>query len=186
MAPISGLFTTVTPAASFNVGRSFALRPVKIALFYSDLRDEYDQVVTWEEGDFEQLFRVYLWDESYFTTVNESDIIGGALSPSTSPRRAPVFNPATGEQTAELPLSTAAELDAAVAAAKLALPEWADTTPLKRARVMFRFVDLVNAEFSFGLADFSDQFLLHFDQRLACVKGEQQGVDHLLFGDFVR
>ncbi len=80
MAPISGAFTTATPAASFDVDRSFALRPVKIALFYSDLRDEYDQVVTWEEGDFEQLFRVYLWDEQYFTTVSETDIISGVLS----------------------------------------------------------------------------------------------------------
>ena len=80
MAPISGAFTTITTAASFDVDRSFALRPVKIALFYSNLRDEYDQVVTWEEGDFEQLFRVYLWDEQYFATVNETDIISGVLS----------------------------------------------------------------------------------------------------------
>ena len=48
--------------------------------------------------------------------------IGGALARSTSPRTAPIFNPATGEQSAILPLSTSAELDAAVAAAKLAFP----------------------------------------------------------------
>jgi len=41
------------------------------------------------------------------------NIIGGVATPSTSPRSAPVFNPATGEQSAVLPLSTAAELDAA-------------------------------------------------------------------------
>ena len=58
------------------------------------------------------------------------NIIGGAAAKSTSPRSAPVFNSATGEQSAILPLSTAAELDAAVAAAKLALPEWAATPPL--------------------------------------------------------
>jgi len=80
LAPISGDFTTATAAAPFDVGRSFALRPAKIALFYSTLRDEYDQVITWEEGDFEQLFRVYLWDESLFTTVSESDIISGVLT----------------------------------------------------------------------------------------------------------
>ena len=80
IAPISGAFTTTVTAADFDVDRSFALRPVKIALFYSSLRDEYDQVVTWEEGDFEELFRVYLWDESYFSTVSESDIISGALA----------------------------------------------------------------------------------------------------------
>ena len=55
-----------------------------------------------------------------------------------------MFNPATGEQSAILPLSTAAELDAAVAAAKLALPAWADTPPLKRARFMFRFKELLD------------------------------------------
>ena len=71
--------------------------------------------------------------------------IGGVLSKSTSPRTAPVFNPATGEQQAILPLSTAAELDAAVAAAKLALPAWADMPPMRRARFMFRFKQLLDA-----------------------------------------
>ncbi|MCB1494839.1 MAG: CoA-acylating methylmalonate-semialdehyde dehydrogenase [Bauldia sp.] len=72
------------------------------------------------------------------------NIIGGKLVTSTSPRTAPVFNPATGEQSAVLPLSTTAELDAAVAAAKLALPEWANTPPLRRARHMFRFKHLLD------------------------------------------
>ena len=62
-----------------------------------------------------------------------SNVIGGALSRSTSSRIAPVFNPATGEQSASLPLSTAAELDAAVAAAKLAQPAWGDMPPMRRA-----------------------------------------------------
>ena len=73
-----------------------------------------------------------------------ANIIGGAAAPSASPRTAPVFNPATGEQSAVLPLSTAAELDAAVAAAKLALPAWAATPPLKRARFMFKFKQLLD------------------------------------------
>ena len=72
------------------------------------------------------------------------NIIGGAAAKSTSPRSAPVFNPATGEQSAILPLSTAAELDAAVAAAKLALPEWASTPPLKRVKFFFRFKQLLD------------------------------------------
>ncbi len=77
IAPLgSGDFYTTT--GSLNVSRSLALQPVKIALFYSTLRDEYDQVVTWEEGDFEQLFRVYLWG-NYFTNVDEDDIINGLL-----------------------------------------------------------------------------------------------------------
>lgn len=71
------------------------------------------------------------------------NLVGGKKQRSASTRNAPVFNPATGEQTAELPLSTAAELDAAVAVAKAAQVAWGDTPPLKRARVMFRFKDLL-------------------------------------------
>ncbi|MEP0324236.1 CoA-acylating methylmalonate-semialdehyde dehydrogenase [Bauldia litoralis] len=72
------------------------------------------------------------------------NIIGGKLVASTSPRTAPIFNPATGEQSAVLPLSTLAELDAAVAPAKLALPEWANMPPLRRARYMFKFKQLLD------------------------------------------
>ncbi|MCX5497740.1 CoA-acylating methylmalonate-semialdehyde dehydrogenase [Kaistia dalseonensis] len=75
------------------------------------------------------------------TTI--TNLIGGKPVPSASTRTAPIYNPATGEKTADLPLSTAAELDAAVAVAKAAFPAWADTPPLKRARVMFRFKDLL-------------------------------------------
>ena len=71
------------------------------------------------------------------------NLVGGTKQSSASTRTAPIFNPATGEQTAVLPLSTAAELSAAVAVAKAALPAWAETPPLKRARVMFRFKDLL-------------------------------------------
>ena len=70
--------------------------------------------------------------------------IGGRLTTSASTRTQPVFNPATGEQSATLRLSTLAEVDAAVAAAKAALPGWANTTPMKRARVLFRFKDLLD------------------------------------------
>src|SRR5690606_10791465 len=70
--------------------------------------------------------------------------VGGQRRVSSSGRRAPVFNPATGEQIAELPLSTPAEIDAAVASAKAAQPAWGDTPPLKRARVMFRFKELLD------------------------------------------
>ena len=60
-------------------------------------------------------------------------------------RRVPVFNPATGEQSAELPLSTLSELNDAVASAKKAWPAWANTPPMKRARVMFKFKQLLEA-----------------------------------------
>ncbi|MGN6156530.1 MAG: CoA-acylating methylmalonate-semialdehyde dehydrogenase [Devosia sp.] len=69
--------------------------------------------------------------------------IAGKLTQSVSKRTQPVYNPATGEATATLPLSTLDEVNAAVAAAKKALPAWANTTPMKRARVMFKFKELL-------------------------------------------
>lgn len=70
--------------------------------------------------------------------------VAGKRYVSTSTRRVPVFNPATGEQSAELPLSTLSELDAAVAAAKQAQIAWGSTSPMKRARVMFKFKALLD------------------------------------------
>lgn len=63
-----------------GVTKSYALKPIKIALFYSDIKDTYSQPITWEEGYFERLFRMYLWDAQEFTSINEAEIKGGALS----------------------------------------------------------------------------------------------------------
>ena len=65
--------------------------------------------------------------------------VGGKRYVSASTRRVPVFNPATGEQAAELPLSTMDELNAAVANAVKAQVAWGATPPMKRARDMFKF-----------------------------------------------
>jgi len=62
----------------------------------------------------------------------------------SSGRRVPVFNPATGEVSAELPLSTLSELNDAVASAKKAQVAWGNTPPMKRARVMFKFKALLD------------------------------------------
>ena len=70
--------------------------------------------------------------------------IGGKLIQSLSTRTQPVFNPATGEASATLPLSTLDEINAAVASAKAAFPAWAATTPMKRARIMFKFKHLLD------------------------------------------
>ena len=59
-------------------------------------------------------------------------------------RRVPVFNPATGEVSAELPLSTLSELNEAVASSKAAQVAWGNTPPMKRARVMFKFKALLD------------------------------------------
>ena len=72
--------------------------------------------------------------------------IGGKLVAGTSGRFADVFDPNTGEVQAKVALASEAELKAAVADAKAAQPAWAATNPQRRARVMTKFVELVNAE----------------------------------------
>lgn len=57
----------------------------------------------------------------------------------TSDRWQAVFNPATGEQSSQVALANVADVDLAIASAQQAFPAWRDTTPLNRARVMFRF-----------------------------------------------
>lgn len=74
--------------------------------------------------------------------------VGGEFVQSKSTRRGPVYNPSIGEQIAECPFCTAAEVDAAVRNAHAAFPAWRDTPVVERARVMFRLVALLekNAE----------------------------------------
>ena len=55
----------------------------------------------------------------------------------------PVYNPATGEVVRRVALAETETVEAAIAAADAAFPEWRETTPLSRARVMFRFKELV-------------------------------------------
>jgi malonate-semialdehyde dehydrogenase (acetylating) / methylmalonate-semialdehyde dehydrogenase len=59
-------------------------------------------------------------------------------------RSQPVTNPATGAVTGRVALASAADVDAAVAAAQAAFPAWGDAAPLKRARIMFKFLELLN------------------------------------------
>ncbi|MGC0420121.1 CoA-acylating methylmalonate-semialdehyde dehydrogenase [Embleya sp. AB8] len=57
---------------------------------------------------------------------------------------APVWNPATGERQADVVLAEAADVDAAVQAARAALADWSDTSVIRRSRLMFAFRDLVD------------------------------------------
>ena len=57
--------------------------------------------------------------------------VAGKRYVSGSPRRTPVFNPATGDQVADLPLSTVAEINAAVAAAKATQPGGQKGIPMR-------------------------------------------------------
>ncbi|HSM67881.1 MAG TPA: CoA-acylating methylmalonate-semialdehyde dehydrogenase [Ilumatobacteraceae bacterium] len=71
--------------------------------------------------------------------------IDGRVVESTSANTSPVFDPATGTQTAQVGLASVGEVDAAVAAAKAAFPEWRSTSLSKRAEVMFRLRELIDA-----------------------------------------
>jgi malonate-semialdehyde dehydrogenase (acetylating)/methylmalonate-semialdehyde dehydrogenase len=74
-----------------------------------------------------------------------SHLIDGSTVVGTSGRTAPVFNPATGEQTAELDLAGIEEIDAAVASARAAFEAWQDVSVAKRTKLMFAFRNLVEA-----------------------------------------
>jgi malonate-semialdehyde dehydrogenase (acetylating)/methylmalonate-semialdehyde dehydrogenase len=70
-------------------------------------------------------------------------LVGGAGGPAA--RKHQVWNPSTGEVQAEVPLGDSALLEKAVATAKEVQPAWAATNPQKRARVMFKFKELIEA-----------------------------------------
>ncbi|MGO7674460.1 CoA-acylating methylmalonate-semialdehyde dehydrogenase [Rhizobium ruizarguesonis] len=70
--------------------------------------------------------------------------IGGKQVAGTSGRVSNVYNPATGEVQATVALASVEELHAAVENAKAAQPKWAATNPQRRARVFFKFVELLN------------------------------------------
>jgi malonate-semialdehyde dehydrogenase (acetylating)/methylmalonate-semialdehyde dehydrogenase len=71
--------------------------------------------------------------------------IGGQRVPGTSGHFGEVFNPAAGLQSLRVALAEHAEMEQAIAAARAALPAWAATPPLQRARVMFRFKAAIEA-----------------------------------------
>ena len=76
-------------------------------------------------------------------TVTESatrvldNYIGGSWTPAASSEQLDVTNPATGEVLARVPLSSSVDLDAAVKAARAALPAWRDVSVIARARKLF-------------------------------------------------
>jgi malonate-semialdehyde dehydrogenase (acetylating)/methylmalonate-semialdehyde dehydrogenase len=70
--------------------------------------------------------------------------ISGARTPGASGRTSPVFNPATGEQTGEVALATASEVDAAVKTALEAAEAWRTSSLSKRSAVIFAFRELLH------------------------------------------
>jgi malonate-semialdehyde dehydrogenase (acetylating)/methylmalonate-semialdehyde dehydrogenase len=75
---------------------------------------------------------------------NIDHFIAGQRVAGRSGRTQDVFNPATGGVTGQVALAGTDEVAQAVAAAQAAFPAWADTPPIRRARVLFKFLELVN------------------------------------------
>lgn len=123
-------------------------------------------------------------------TTQLSHYIGGKYVAGKSGRFSPVYNPSTGEQSAELPLATAEEVNAAVADSQAAFDGWAKTSPITRARVMFKFKQLVEDDIENLAALLSSEHgKVHSDAKGSIIRGIDVvefacGIPHLLKGEF--
>ncbi len=116
--------------------------------------------------------------------------IGGAATRAGSTRTVPVWNPATGQQQAEVLLAEAADVDLAVSAAAKAFESWSQTSLTKRANVLFAFRELVARharELAEVIADEHGKVVsdaLGEVQRGLEVVEFACGIPHLLKGDY--
>ncbi|MGO2147187.1 CoA-acylating methylmalonate-semialdehyde dehydrogenase [Halomonas sp.] len=78
------------------------------------------------------------------TTTAIQHFINGQISEGRSGDAQDVFNPATGQVTGRVALASQSDVEAAVNAASAAFPAWADTPPIRRARVLFKFLELLD------------------------------------------
>jgi malonate-semialdehyde dehydrogenase (acetylating) / methylmalonate-semialdehyde dehydrogenase len=116
--------------------------------------------------------------------------VGGELSSGTSDRKSKVFNPATGEQKSEVRLANKSDLDKAVQVAKKAFETWSLLPALQRARVMFKFKELLekNTDEITKLI-VSEHGKVFEDAKAALTRGIEVvefvcGIPHLLKGEF--
>src|SRR5712692_2341349 len=116
--------------------------------------------------------------------------IGGKAVAGTSGRFGDVFNPNTGEVQARVAFAKRAEVERAIGNAEAAWPAWAATNPQRRARVLFKFLELAQKEFN-SLAQLLSS---EHGKTIADSKGDIQrglevvefacGIPHLLKGEF--
>src|SRR6187399_784814 len=116
--------------------------------------------------------------------------VGGKELKSTSGRSGDVFNPNTGEVQAKVAFASKSEVEQAIANAAAAQPAWAATNPQRRARVMFKFLELVQAEYD----DLARLLSSEHGKTFVDAKGDIQrglevvefacGIPHLLKGEF--
>ncbi|BFO56805.1 MULTISPECIES: CoA-acylating methylmalonate-semialdehyde dehydrogenase [Comamonadaceae] len=79
-----------------------------------------------------------------FADTEIAQYIRGARNQGTGTQTQPIYNPATGAAARTVRIGTADDVDAAVASAKAAFPAWSNTPPIRRARVLFKFLELLN------------------------------------------
>src|ERR1700756_3375576 len=79
-------------------------------------------------------------------SANIHHYINGRLQAGTSQRLADVYNPASGRVSGRLAFATKAEVDTAGLGAANAFPAWSSTPAVRRARILFRFRELVEKE----------------------------------------
>jgi malonate-semialdehyde dehydrogenase (acetylating)/methylmalonate-semialdehyde dehydrogenase len=123
-------------------------------------------------------------------TTQIPHFIDGRRSSLGSTRTAEVMNPSTGEVGAQVLMASAADVDTAVASAVEAQKEWAAWNPQRRARVMMKFIDLVNA----NTDELAELLSLEHGKTVADSKGDIQrgieviefaiGIPHLMKGEF--
>jgi len=107
-------------------------------------------------------------------------------------RPAPVYNPATGEQTRHVAMASKATVEDAIAAAEAAFPAWRDTPPAKRARIMFRFKALLEEHADEIAAAITDEHGKVFDDAMGEfgrgveVVDYACGIPELLKGEYSR
>ncbi|CAH1671501.1 CoA-acylating methylmalonate-semialdehyde dehydrogenase [Chelatococcus asaccharovorans] len=116
--------------------------------------------------------------------------IGGKTVAGTSGRFSDVYEPMTGEVQAKVALASKAELRAAVENAKAAQPAWGATNPQRRARVMMKFLDLVNKEYD----SLAELLAREHGKTIPDAKGDIQrglevvefacGIPHLMKGEY--
>jgi malonate-semialdehyde dehydrogenase (acetylating)/methylmalonate-semialdehyde dehydrogenase len=123
-------------------------------------------------------------------TTQIQHFIDGRRSNLASTRTADVMNPSTGEVQAQVLMASAADVDTAVASAVDAQKEWAAWNPQRRARVMMKFIDLVNA----NVEELAELLSLEHGKTVADSKGDIQrgieviefaiGIPHLIKGEY--
>src|SRR5881394_1497239 len=119
-----------------------------------------------------------------------SHFINGKRVQSASGRSGDVFNPATGEKIRRVAMGGGGEIDAAVRAAAAAFPGWAATPPLTRARIMFKFLELLHRDHDALARVISEEHGKVFsDAAGEVMRGLEVvefdcGIPHLLKGEF--